>query len=125
MSTFYNIDNKPYISVIVILIIIYTIFHSLLKRIIKKSVSNTIDKFIELNPSMLGEKSLEISDGNLICKSEKSHSEHKAKAIDNVAEKDGRIVLYIQKLNPVYVIPCSAFNSESEKNGFIKLIKRV
>lgn len=125
MSTFYNIDNKPYISVIVILIIIYTIFHFLLKKIIKKSVSNTLDKLIELNPSMLGEKSLEISDGNLICKSEKSHSEYKTKAIDNVDEKDGRIILYIQKLNPVYIIPCSAFNSESEKNEFLKLIKKV
>jgi hypothetical protein len=125
MSIFYNIDNKLYISAIVMLIIIYTIFYFGLKRIAKKNVSNTLDKLIELNPSMLGEKSLEISDGNLICKTEKGYSEYKAKAIDNVVEKDGRIILYIQKLNPVHVIPCSAFNSESEKNEFIKLIKKV
>lgn len=37
MSTFYNIDNKLYISAILVLVIIYIIFYFVLKKITNKS----------------------------------------------------------------------------------------
>ena len=123
MSTFYDIGIKLYLTVTLILTTIYIVFYFLLKKATKINSSKALSKLIALNPSMIGNKSLEVSGDTLIYKSENGYLEYKVKAIDNIAEKDGRIILYIQKYNPIYVIPSISFNNEQDKNEFIKLIK--
>ena len=124
MSTFYNVENTTYIIVGIILFIAYLIGSFINHKIARKKINESINKFIQLNPQRIGEKILEINEDTIIIKNEKDVSHYNIQGIDSVDEKDERIILYTQKISPIAIIPCIAFDSEQSKNQFLNLLKK-
>lgn len=74
---------------------------------------------------MIGERTLEINDEHIIVTNNKERTEQRVKGIDNIKEVDGSIILYIRKLSPVHIIPCSSFVNEEEKDKFLSYFKHI
>lgn len=122
MSTFYNIENTTYIIVGVILFIAYLIGSLIHHKIARKKINESIDNLIKLSPYRIGEKTLEVNEDTIIIKNDKDVSYYNIQGIDSIEEKDERIILYNQKISPVVIVPCSAFDSEQSKNKFLNLL---
>lgn len=123
MSSFYNIELNVYLMPVLILGTIASITIILLNKISKKNIEKVVDKLIELKPDMIGEKSIEIKEDKILYKGNTAYVQYNINAIDNIYETPNILVLCIQKLNPIIIIPCKAFENENLKNDFIKIIK--
>lgn len=123
MSSFYNIELNVYLMPLLILGVIATVTIILLNKMSKKNIEKVVDKLIELKSDTLVEKSIEIKEDKILYKGNNVYGEYNIKAIDNIYETSDILVLYIQRINPIIIIPCKAFEDENFKSEFIKIIK--
>ena len=107
ISQFYIIEMTDYLKAILIIVTVYIICCFVINKSLKSKVDKEINALLTLRPTLIGERTLEINDEHIIVTNNKERTEQRIKGIDNIKEVDGSIILYIGKLSPVHIIPCS------------------
>ena len=110
------------ITIIVILMncIGYMYFY---KKRLPKKIKEGVNKRIETQPTLLKEKTVEMTEDKFIITNSQERTEHIISSIDRIVEKNNFIFIFIQKWAPLLIIPQSAFDDTSSKDEFIKIIK--
>ena len=122
ISDFYKIETMDYLKGLAIVCVAFIFFNILIKKSLTHTLDIKIKELIRLRPTMIGEKNIEIIDGILIYRTVNERIDYSAKCIDKLIEKDNRIILYVDKTNPLFIIPLDSFKDEKEKNEFLRLI---
>lgn len=122
MSTFYRIEAKHYIDIILIGVIAYVGLMFILNKKTKKSIVELTKTNIKLKPATIGKKSIELVDGKIIHKAKNDRTEYNLNGIDNVFEYNNQVLLCTNKLNPMFIIPSRYFENDKQKQEFIKII---
>lgn len=125
ISQFYIIEMTDYLKAILIIVTVYIICCFVINKSLKSKVDKEINALLTLRPTLIGERTLEINDDHIIVTNNKERTEQRIKGIDNIKEVDGSIILYIGKLSPVHIIPCSSFVNEEEKDKFLSYFKHI
>ena len=122
ISDFYKIETMDYLKGLSIVCVAFIFFNIFIKKSFIRTLDTKIKELIRLRPTMIGEKTIEIIDGILIHRTVNERIDYSAKCIDKLIEKDNRIILYVDKTNPLFIIPLDSFKDEKEKNEFLRLI---
>lgn len=123
MSIFYRIGLLEYMLVLLSGIIAYVALVVINIKKTKKELSNLINQNLNLKPSCIGKKSIEITEGKIIFKAKNDYAQYNIRGLNDIFEYEDEVLLCTQKLNPMFIIPSRYFESEEQKNKFIELIK--
>ena len=119
ISDFYKIETMDYLKGLSIVCVAFIFFNIFIKKSFIRTLDTKIKELIRLRPTMIGEKTIEIIDGILIHRTVNERIDYSAKCIDKLIEKDNRIILYVDKTNPLFIIPLDSFKDEKEKMNFL------
>lgn len=89
--------------------------------IIKRSVKKMLKE--GKNKGMLGSKTIELNEDNIISAGENSESNVKWSTVERYKETKDYIYIYISAVE-AYIVPKRAFKDEKEKEEFIKILDK-
>jgi len=121
-----KISKIPFLNWIVLYGLLYITWACFYKKYLIWKVKNSIKKILKegTNNGILGKKTFEICEDEIIETSEYGKNSTNIKSVEDVFINDEYIYIYINRLQ-AYIVPIRAFINKKEKDEFIKHMESI
>lgn len=119
-----NLTTLPLGYLLTIFILLYVYWVASYRKRLNKMVSKKISKMLTegKNQSVVGTHNLEISEDEIVDRSEQSEAKTPFSDVENILEDKDHIFIYVNA-NSAHIIPRRIFENNEKKNEFLTLLR--